>query len=50
MSEYALWLLSIPTTVKLSHKFGERFFTNIDTKQLHDCGIIYKYNQPYICV
>lgn len=62
MSEYALWLLSnttyndgikagIPTTVKLSHKFGERFFTNIDTKQLHDCGIIYKDNQPYIlCV
>ena len=62
MSEYALSLLSnttyndgikagIPTTVKLSHKFGERFFTNIDTKQLHDCGIIYKDNQPYLlCV
>ncbi|HUM50605.1 MAG TPA: class A beta-lactamase-related serine hydrolase [Chitinophagales bacterium] len=62
MSEYALWLLAnttyndgikagIPTTVKLSHKFGERFFTNTDTKQLHDCGIIYKDNQPYIlCV
>lgn len=62
MSEYALWLLAnttyndgikagIPTTVKLSHKFGERFFINTDTKQLHDCGIIYKDNQPYIlCV
>lgn len=62
MSEYALWLLSnttfndgikagIPDSVKVSHKFGERFFLNTNMKQLHDCGIIYKYNTPYLlCV
>lgn len=62
MSEYALWLLSnttfndgikagIPDSVKASHKFGERFFLNTDIKQLHDCGIIYKDNTPYLlCV
>jgi beta-lactamase class A len=62
MSEYALWLLSnttyndgikagIPDTVKVSHKFGERFYVNTDVKQLHDCGIIYKAGTPYLlCV
>jgi len=60
MSEKALFLLSqseykrglrsnIPNYIQISHKFGER--TIQDNKQLHDCGIIYKPNNPYIlCV
>lgn len=61
-SEYALSILSkttfkngitagIPDSVKISHKFGERSVNGSDVKQLHDCGIIYLPNQPYIlCV
>jgi beta-lactamase class A len=57
MSEKALLLLSqsdfrqglranIPNYINISHKFGERVLAN--DKQLHDCGIIYKQNQPYL--
>lgn len=59
MSEKALTLLSqttfrdgivagVPESVSVSHKFGERFYVDSKLKQLHDCGIIYKPNQPYI--
>jgi beta-lactamase class A len=60
MSEKALELLSktsfqeglvkgVPPGIKIAHKFGER---NIDNSfQLHDCGIIYYLDHPYIlCV
>ncbi len=46
----------IPNTVTVAHKFGEREVTNPKTgaeisTELHDCGIIYKQDHPYIpCV
>lgn len=61
MSESALSILSrikfkeglvanLPTNIKISHKFGERFFTT-GKKQLHDCGIVYLPQKPYLlCV
>ncbi len=60
-SEQALKLLSqtdyndaipagIPSGVKVSHKFGEAGTGNID-RQLHDCGIVYFPDHPYLlCV
>ena len=39
------------TNIKVSHKFGERsIFGNnwIERMQLHDCGIVYYPNHPYI--
>ncbi len=62
LSEYILWLLSessyrdglraqIPGYIKIAHKFWERSVTNSNIKQLHDCGIIYYPENPYIlCV
>lgn len=57
-SEYALKLLSetefndgiragVPANIVISHKFGER---KLDTglQQLHDCGIVYYPNHPYL--
>lgn len=39
----------IPKEIQIAHKFGERADANF--KQLHDCGIIYYPNNPYIlCV
>lgn len=62
-SEYALELLSrvtfdsglrawVPTSVPISHKFGERGYTD-DTsgkeiRQLHDCGVVYYGPYPYL--
>lgn len=60
LSEKALKLLSmvqfkdglvagVPAGVAVAHKFGEREVGIVD--QLHDCGIIYANNHPYIlCV
>jgi beta-lactamase class A len=60
-SEKALKLLSetdyndaipagIPSGIKVSHKFGEAGTGNID-RQLHDCGIVYFPDHPYLlCV
>ncbi len=60
-SEKALRLLSetqfnkglvsgVPATIKISHKFGERQ-VSASVKQLHDCGIVYYPNKPYLlCV
>lgn len=40
---------TIPSDVKVAHKFGERYYGDI--KQLHDCGVIYYPENPYLlCV
>ncbi len=60
-SERALRLLSetyfnyglragVPSAIPIAHKFGERKFGD-ELQQLHDCGIIYYPNHPYLlCV
>ncbi len=60
MSEKALEVLSqgdykdglvagVPAGTIVSHKFGERSIPNQnDSTQLHDCGIIYYPNNPYL--
>ncbi|MGE0637757.1 MAG: serine hydrolase [Bacteroidia bacterium] len=41
----------VPASVKVAHKFGERAFDNTTTRQLHDCGIVYLPQSPYLlCV
>ncbi len=62
MSEKALEMLSraqfregipgkLPQKIKVAHKFGERGFVDSNIKQLHDCGIVYLPNSPYlICI
>ncbi len=41
---------SFPASITVAHKFGERYFPD-GTNQLHDCGIIYYPNHPYLlCV
>lgn len=40
----------VPQNVEISHKFGERYLEN-NEKQLHDCGIVYYPDNPYLlCV
>ena len=66
LSERALSLLSkttftqgivagVPAGTVVSHKFGERTFVSetgvVSVRELHDCGIVYKNNDPYfLCV
>lgn len=65
LSNYALWLLTqvdftkwlvagVDNTTKIAHKFGERgiiWQNGTEEKQLHDCGIVYYPEHPYIlCV
>jgi beta-lactamase class A len=65
MSEKALDLLTrttfdkgivagVPKGVVVAHKFGERTYTGVNTtvtRELHDCGIVYYPNHPYLlCV
>lgn len=39
----------LPAEIKVAHKFGERQLN--DTKQFHDCGIVYFPKRPYLlCV
>lgn len=38
---------AVPSNITVAHKFGERTFTD-GVKQLHDCGIIYYPNRPYL--
>jgi len=58
-SEKALFLLSqtkfrqalaagLPQDLTVSHKFGERYFEDLKLNQLHDCGIIYQPQKPYL--
>lgn len=61
-SELALKLLSevdysdglkagLPKDIKVAHKFGERFDSDTGIKQLHDCGVVYFPENPYLlCV
>jgi beta-lactamase class A len=61
-SEHLLELLSqttfndglvagLPPGTKIAHKFGERSFNDSNLLELHDCGIVYAPNHPYlICV
>lgn len=59
MSEKALALLSespytgglvagVPRGIPVAHKFGERAFTAASPGQLHDCGIVYFPENPYL--
>ncbi len=62
MSERTLSILSkstfkkgivagVPSKVTVAHKFGERNYELKGEKQLHDCGIVYVPNRPYlICI
>jgi len=56
MSEYRDGLLAgVPSNIIISHKFGEREAKEENTgqtnNQLHDCGIVYHPNRPYLlCV
>ena len=62
MSEQALALMAkssyqdgltkyLPEEVIVAHKYGVRRFLQSEERQLHDCGIVYKVNHPYIfCV
>jgi len=51
-SEYKNGIVAgVPPTVSVAHKFGEREFITPNgnaTKQLHDCGIVYYPNHPYL--
>lgn len=38
---------AVPSNTTIAHKFGERSFDD-GVKQLHDCGIIYYPNRPYL--
>lgn len=64
-SEKALEILSktnfkgitadLPAGVTVAHKFGEREVDNMDgsvrVRELHDCGIVYKKDEPYsLCI
>lgn len=41
----------LPKGTIVAHKFGERSIAETNLKQLHDCGIVYKENNPYlICI
>ncbi len=41
----------VPESIQIAHKFGERFDEKSGLKQLHDCGIVYYPNNPYlICI
>jgi len=41
----------VPPGTRVAHKFGERSFYDSETKQLHDCGIVYHPAQHYsLCV
>lgn len=48
-SRFKLGLVSqLPLDVAVAHKFGERDIDEVHKKQLHDCGIVYLENKPYI--
>jgi beta-lactamase class A len=50
-SDFGLGLRKqVPQNIQIAHKFGERDLSN-GIKQLHDCGIVYYPQHPYlICV
>lgn len=38
----------LPTNITIAHKFGERKIAETNQLQLHDCGIVYYPQHPYI--
>jgi beta-lactamase class A len=41
----------VPSGIRIAHKFGERLYDEHPEKQLHDCGIVYHPETPYLlCV
>lgn len=59
MSEKALKLLTqveykdalvagVPQNITVSHKFGERKYSDTNEIQFHDCGIVYLPKKPYL--
>ena len=41
----------VPADVRVAHKFGTREVNSLGVNQLHDCGIVYAPNNPYVlCV
>jgi hypothetical protein len=41
----------VPSGTVVAHKFGERVLPSKNVKQLHDCGIVYYPQFPYVlCV
>ncbi len=41
----------VPPDIAIAHKFGEKDISENNTNQLHNCGIIYEPNKPYLlCV
>lgn len=51
-SEFRAGLVSgVPSGINVAHKFGEKSDSNSGTVQLHDCGIVYYPQHPYLlCV
>jgi beta-lactamase class A len=48
-AEYALALRAgVPDDIPVAHKFGERQFLDTGLYQLHDCGIVYYPENPYL--
>lgn len=48
---YSGLVAGTPINIEISHKFGERRFLETDEVQLHDCGIVYYADSPYLlCV
>jgi beta-lactamase class A len=48
-SEFSQGLLAgVPPGIAVAHKFGERGYTNASKKELHDCGIVYCPQRPYV--
>jgi beta-lactamase class A len=44
-------LLGVPSGTRVAHKFGERSGASGSYKQLHDCGIVYYPENPYlVCI
>ena len=43
-------MAELPNDIVVAHKFGERDLED-NTKQLHDCGVVYYPQNPYlICI
>ena len=48
-SEFSQGLLAgVPPGIAVAHKFGERGYLNISEKELHDCGIVFCQQNPYV--
>jgi beta-lactamase class A len=48
-TDYAAGLVAgVPVGTKVAHKFGERYDAESNLKQLHDCGIVYFPENPYL--